>query len=125
MSARYQRLAAAIVADILSGRLAMGSRTPSARELAKMTAPDGAPWGRATAERAMRALAEGGWTSPAVGSGTYVADQLPAGPPVSEGERLAAVEAAAAGLIGDVAALKAWRAEHERVHGHGHGGMLG
>lgn len=92
MSARYQRLMALLVAQITSGERPPGSRMPSARELAVTASPDGTPWGRSTAERAMAALAADGWTSAAPGSGTYVAERLPV-PGRSLEERVAAVEA--------------------------------
>ncbi len=88
MSAKYRRLADALIADITAGKYPPGSRLPSARELAK-------DHGITTVQRAMRALVEEGWTSPASGSGTYVADPLPA-PPVrgrSLEERVADLEA--------------------------------
>jgi DNA-binding GntR family transcriptional regulator len=109
MSARYQRLVAALVAEITSGARAPGTRMPSVRELARTPAPDGAPWGSSTAERAMRALGEAGWTTAAAGSGTYVADPLPGERPTLE-QRVDAHDA-------EIAALKARLGEHERGHG--------
>lgn len=99
MSAKYRRLADRLIAEIRAGKYPPGSQLPSVRQMRA----DGI--GLSTVQRALQALAEEGWTVPAPGSGTYVADPLPEPRPAprSVEDRLADLEA--------------WRAEHERRHG--------
>jgi DNA-binding GntR family transcriptional regulator len=80
---------------------------PSARDLAR-------EHGTSTVQRAMDALKAEGWTVGVPGSGTYVADEMPPPPPPRPAPRRAADRLTA--VEGDVAALKARFAEHERGH---------
>lgn len=100
MSAKYRRLADALIADIRAGKYPPGSQLPSVRQMRA----DGI--GLSTVQRALQALAEEGWTVPAPGSGTYVADHLPAWP-----------RPAARSVEERLADLEARMDAHERSHG--------
>jgi len=84
-----RQIADRLTAAIRAGVHPPGSRLPSVREL---QASEGVA--RQTAANALDLLVEEGWARQAPGSGTYVADPLPAEParPVSLEDRVAALE---------------------------------